>query len=437
MSSSSLFLRAPSPLSRRCLPLLGLFLAVAGPAAAQNPLTAYAVFGGQSVTLSGPGKVNTGLIGSNGDVALGPSLECRGAEGGGQLRYVSTGGSTITGPVTFNGDVALGVATKVRGPISSGRNISVVAQSVLNGDITAAGDVTIGLSAAINGNVHAGGSFYEGAFDKMTGDVVANNGASIGGLVNGTVTTMQIEVPFGGALNGKAIQKKKAVTPARFSPVAVPPADDFKAGTEDNDGAGDADDPLKPGRYGALGVGQGRKVYLTSGDYYFTSITLASSASVHLVNVTPAKGLHVFVTGDIRPGTFVSAFVNGKPYAEANPALAGKVLWETLGDFDGTANGQGDYEWFGAVFAPKGAVNFGNNVKLTGSAVGATDVTAGAFFTQTFVPSGRFVAPPPVPTLAPATPAAPTPPAPTAPPLPTPPLPTPHSPAPAARTPAV
>lgn len=367
---------------------------LAGRCAAQEPLTNYALFGGDVVTLSGPAKVNAGMIGSNGNIVLGPSTECAGLEGGGKLQFSSTGGTTANGPITFNGDVALGIASKIKGPISSGGSINVVAQSVLTGDVTAAGDIILGLSGGVEGNIFAGRYFSQGAFNKMTGNVIANGGAIIGGTLNGNVTASQLDVPFGGQINGKTKQGTGTVTPAKYMPMTLPPADTFEAGTSDDDGASDADDPLKPGKYGALKVSANHKIYLTSGDYYFSSVSLGQSSSIHLVNVTPAKGLHIFVTGDVTEALWVTSFINGKAFADSDSALAGKVIWEVLGKFDQTAstNGGSD-EWFGTIFAPKGPILFGSNSKLTGALISGGQVTAGAFFNQTFVPSARFAVP--------------------------------------------
>lgn len=175
----------------------------------------------------------------------------------------------------------------------------------------------------------------------------------------------------------------------------IPVADTFEAGGGEDDGASDPDAPLKPGKYGALKVTDNRKVYLTSGEYYFSSISLGQSSSLRLVNVTAQKGLHVFVTGDVTEAPSVMTFVNGKAFADADLTLAGKVIWEVLGKFDQTAaaNGGSD-EWFGTIFTPTGRIAFGSNSKLTGSLISGGQITAGASFTQTFVPCGKFAASP-------------------------------------------
>ena len=380
-------------LLRRGLPLVGL-LALASRGAAQTPLTSYALFGGDVVALASSAKINAGLIGSNGNIVLGPQTECVGLEAGGKLQYSSTGGVTVNGPLTFNGDIALGVASKIKGPINCGGSLKAVDQSTFSGDITAAGDVVIGLAGEINGNVNAGRYFSQGTFNKMTGDVLANGGAIISGTVTGNVTAAHLRVDDSGQISGKAKQGTGTVTPSKYALVAVPPADTFEAGTGEDDGAGDADSPLKPGKYGALNISANHKVYLTSGDYYFSSVTFGQSSSLRLVNVSAQKGLHVFVTGDVKEALWVTTFVNGKAFADADSTLAGKVVWEVLGKFDQTESGNGGSdEWFGTIFTPTGRIIFGNNSKLTGSLISGGSITAGTFFAQTFVPCARFAAP--------------------------------------------
>ena len=388
-----------SPLLRRGLPLAGLLLALGGPASrglAQTPLTGYALFGGDVVALASSAKINAGLIGSNGNIVLGPQAECVGLEAGGKLQFSSTGGGTaVNGPLTFNGDIALGVANKIKGPINCGGSLTANDQSTFSSDITTANDVVIGLSGEINGNVNAGRYFSQGAFNKMTGDVLANGGAIVGGLVTGNVTATHLHMDDSGRITGKVKQGSGTVTPAKYAPVAVPPADTFEAGTGEDSGSSDADSPLKPGKYGALNVPASRKVYLTSGDYYFSSVTLGQSASLRLVNISSDKGLRVYVTGDVSEALWVTTFVNGKAFTDADSSLAGKVVWEVMGKFDQTAAGNGGSdEWFGTIFTPVGRIVFGNNSKLTGSLISGGSITAGTFFAQTFVPAARFAASP-------------------------------------------
>ncbi|MBV9849534.1 MAG: polymer-forming cytoskeletal protein [Armatimonadetes bacterium] len=362
-------------------------------------MTSFAVYSAVGVTLDSSTKINAGLVGSNGDVSIGPFSRFAGLKAGGRLGFSSTGGGvTVIGPITFNGDVALGQDFSVLGAINSGGSIGINDRPHITGDITAAGSVLIALSGGIVGNIRAGGNFRVGDFNTITGDVLANGSALVGGTVNGSVTCHDLSFQFPGQVNGKTRQGAGAVTPAKYVPEALPPADTFKTGKENSSGATTPDSPLPPGRYAALDAPDFRQVYLTAGDYSFQSITLGDSASLHLMNISATKGLHVFVSGDVHLGRFVKTFVKEQALVNANTALAKKALWEVLGKFDTL----GSDEFFGTIFAPNGPIVLGGNCTLTGSLVSGGPITAGVFFTETFEPSGKFVNwPPPAPLSSP------------------------------------
>ena len=378
---------------------------VAVPAAVAIPLTQYAVFADEGVALDGPAKIDTGLIGSNGYVSLGPSTECAGITSG-SLRFTSVGGVAVSGPVTVEGEIALGLASKINGDINGGASVAVSPQSHVSGSITAAQDVQLGAAGDMTGDVRAGRSVFQQAFHTLTGNVLAKSNAEINGTVNGNVTCQALSVPFGGHVNGQAKPGTGDVVPLKYTPVMIPAADAITVNEHTITGESAPDAPVKPGHYGALVLGDNQKLYLTAGDYYFSRIVLSKTSSVHLVDVSDAHGLHVFVATDITVGIFVKTFVNGLASTDATSSLAKKVLWEVGGNFEAAPDSSGSGDFFGAVFAPKGSISLGNYEHLTGCLVSGRRITAGAGFTQTFVPSGRFALPPPMaPVAAPAPPA--------------------------------
>lgn len=365
-----------SHLLRQTLTLGGsLLLALGGPATrAATPdaplsLTQFAVFGAEGVTLDGPAKIDAGLIGGNGYVSLGPSTECAGIAGG-SLRFTSVGGVAVSGPITVDGEIALGLASKISGDINGGANVAVAPQSHVNGSITAAQDIKVGAAGDMTGDIRAGRSFYQEAFHTLNGSVLAKGGAEIAGTVNGSVMCQALSVPFGGHVNGQAKKGTGDVVPLKYAPVTVPNADRISATDHTITGSSSPDAPVRPGRYGALVLGDNQKLYLTAGDYYFSRVVLSRTSSVHLVNVSGAKGLHVFVGTDITVGIFVKTFVNGQPSADADASLAKKVLWEVSGNFEAAPDGSGSGDFFGTVFAPKGSISLGNYEHLTGSLSG-------------------------------------------------------------------
>lgn len=390
---------------RHALMLGGLLFSLGGIASAcdaQSPLTQFAVFGAGGVTLDGPASVDAGLIGSNGDVSLGPSTKCAGVAGG-SLRFSSVGGVAVSGPITVNGEIALGLASKINGDINGGASIAVAPQSHVSGSVTAAQDIKVGAAGDMTGDIRAGRDFYQEAFHTLSGNVLAKGGAEIKGTVNGSVTCKALSVPFGGHVNGPAKPGTGDVTPAKYTPLTLPAAAPIPVNDHAITGSSSPDAPVKPGRYGALVLGDNQKLYLTAGDYYFSRMILSKTSSVHLVNVSASHGLHVFVATDITVGIFVTTFVNGLPSADADASLARKVLWEVGGNFEAAPDVSGSGDFFGTVFAPKGSISLGNYESLTGSLVSGRRITAGAGFTLKFVPSGRFVTPPPT-SAAPATP---------------------------------
>lgn len=383
-------------------------VAAPAPTPAALALTQFAVFADEGVTLDGPATIKTGLIGSNGYVSLGPNTQCAGVAGR-TLRFSSAGGATINGPITINDEIALGIGSKITGDINGGANIDINPQSQVTGNVTAAQDIRLGQSGRMTGNVRASGSVFQEAFHTLTGNIVAKNGAQISGTVNGSVTCQALSVPFGGHVNGEAKQGSEDVVPLKYAPVALPTSDTISVNEHTITGESSPDAPVKPGHYGALVLSEGQKLYLTSGDYYFSRLVLPRSSSVHLVNVSDAKGLHVYVATDITVGIFVTTFVNGQASADADSSLAKKVLWEVGGNFEAAPDSSGSGDFFGAVFAPKGTISLGSFERLTGSLVSGRRITAGVGFTQTFVPSGRFALPPPTttPTASTTTPAKP------------------------------
>ncbi|MDQ2686866.1 MAG: polymer-forming cytoskeletal protein [Armatimonadota bacterium] len=365
-------------------------------------LTQFAVFADEGVTLDGPATIKKGLIGSNGYVSLGPNTQCAGVAGR-TLRFSSAGGATINGPITINDEIALGIGSKITGDINGGANIDISPQSQITGRLTAAQDIRLGMSGHITGDVRAGGSVFQEAFHTLTGNVLAKSGAQINGTVNGNVTCQALSVPFGGHVNGQAKQGTGDVVPLTYAPVALPTSDTISVNDHTITGESAPDAPVKPGHYGALVLSEGQKLYLTSGDYYFSRLVLPRSSSVHLVNVSDAKGLHVYVATDITVGIFVKTFVNGQASADTESSLAKKVLWEVGGNFEAAPDASGSGDFFGAVFAPKGSISIGDFEKFTGSLVSGRRITAGSGFTQIFVPSGRFALPAPVAPTPPAT----------------------------------
>jgi hypothetical protein len=347
--------------------------------------TDFAIFGQQGVSIGQSSTVN-GVVASNGDIAVNPFSNFAGLTGGGALDANTLGDFTVNGAVTFNGNVSTGQFANINGPINSGGTVNVGVGATTQA-ITATGDVIEQQSATTTGNVLAGGSFTNGVFGQNIGNVAANGNVTVDGTVNGHVTYGNtLAVGVFGKINGSTSQGVTTVSPASYTTTNTPPATSFTSGGPNVNGnnSGSASNPLAPGHYGALNIGTFGQLYLTAGNYYFSSFSFSGN-SINLLNVGPNSLINIFVTGNVFEDTFANVTVNGASYSSANSALAGDVLLETLGNY--SQNSLGSVNFFGTIFAPDGTVTIGQFSNLTGQIIASGQVSIGVEFNQNFVAS--------------------------------------------------
>jgi cytoskeletal protein CcmA (bactofilin family) len=348
----------------------------------------YSLFGARGVDLQGA-TVKGGIVGSNNDVAVGSFSSFSALAGGGEL---IAQGPTVSGSVTFNGNVSLGGAT-VGGPINSGKDVTVTSFGSTH-SITAGGDVTFN-GSTIAGNVTAGNDFTLGTSVTFNGNAAANNNVFINGsTIHGNLTygNSLFFGSFGGSITGTTTVAPVVANPSTFTPLTLPTAIPFTSGGANLTTGGSQANPLAPGSYGDLHLGSFQDLYLGPGNYYFSSIEILNSQSIHLVGLTAQNSINIFVTGNFTEGALSSTTVDGLAFGSADPTLAKNVFIETLGNF--TQDSLGGDQTFGTIFAPNGDVNFGQFSSVTGSVLAGGRVLSSVGLTENFQPTNAIPEPP-------------------------------------------
>jgi hypothetical protein len=348
-----------------------------------------AVFGNLGVSIGSSANIN-GAVASNGNVAVNTFCNLAGLSGGGSLLGNSLGDFNVSGAVTFNGSVTTGQYATFQSPINSGGTVNI-GVGATTAAITAGGDVLESQSAQTNGSVLAGGSFGNSVFGVVTGNVTAGANVTVAGTVDGNVTCGgQVSVGKFGSIEGNISTGTTPVVPATYSPITTPNAIPFSSGGADVTTGGSAASPLPPGSYGNLTIPTFGNLYLTAGNYEFSSFTFDGN-SINLVNLNSSNQINIFVSGNVSESTFATMSVDGEPYASAATSLAGNVLLETLGTY--SQNTLGSVQFFGTIFAPDGDIDIGNYSSLTGSLIAGGNVNLNVGFNETFAPPSELPEP--------------------------------------------
>ena len=277
--------------------------------------------------------------------------------------------------------------------VSGGDETQIGGHTLVNGNIGSDQDVFMqgnplaGYPAQLNGSAYAGGNLTFGQ-DLTVGsssgplrEVVANGTASIGGganiygnLYGGSVTLGQLSgIRKAGGVGGN-LQYTTSYTPSTatvegtvsnpstetFNLITMPASTVFTAGGANQTvptGQGNSL-TLAPGTYGALATSsQNQAVILSSGNYYFDSITSQGGFDLQ-IDLTSGNPVNMYVVGDAALAGQQTLLVKGagtggsfEPLSQA-PQLAGLVYLETharftmSGGLDGTHN-----IWGGTVYA--------------------------------------------------------------------------------------
>ena len=354
----------------------------------------YAVFGNDSLTFLGFARVSGGPAGSNGDVHhAGGSAQFDALRGGGSLNPTPptawTGRQNVFGDVVFNGPVTINALSDIGGSVHSGGAINI---GLVNGGITVGGDIVglgpVGVAhhSTISGSIISGGNMRLDSGGRVAGNIGANGNVTLGvdADVAGIITHSGVLTKGSFSDIGGQVVGTVTPEPQSYQPIELPPATAFTAGGANIDVPVLGDRTLAPGSYGAMTLNGANDVYLSSGNYYFTSI--ASPGTFLDLHLDLGGGpINIFVTGDVE-FTRVTPIVNGVTFADAEAALAAQVYLESHGDIHMTGR------FFGALHAPYGDITTGTIGAITGSLIAGHNVVIGSSTSiqdasTTYVPS--------------------------------------------------
>lgn len=315
---------------------------------------------GNIYAMGGDVKLESANVSINGDIHSEGNVEL--GHGGNVNAVYTRGNIEFGGYNTINGDINSHGSIGVRN--NSGYNV------IIRGNIFSEDKVTVPASKAwiIHGDVNAMGTIEIGTGNEIFGDAVSNQD------VKANKQTVRGEIiQYGDPTGPKAPQApsfedledlKLRVSPPDLTPIEpatnedkdieVPPissCEHYK---------GIQGHHIQPGVYGNLSIGGGNsRVILSSGTYVFNTINLAKSG--HSLYLDLSNGpINVYSRGNIEHVGHVYLFVEEKQQwikmddleKEKAIELAGKVYWETRGNFAVTEHmGNKHRHWFGTVLA--------------------------------------------------------------------------------------
>jgi predicted acyltransferase (DUF342 family) len=342
--------------------MAGLFLMTAFPVLAA-PVD-FVVYGKSSVTMgSGAVVPVNAAIGSGGSITINQNGELGGENnelalaGGGA--YTGGSGTTYVGDIIFSGSINLAQNTKVIGNVYSGGAVSMGNNVTVTGNVVASGSISLGNGSEVGGDVHAGGSVAAGNNATIAGTAAAGGSVALGNNASA-----------GSIANGAA-----APTPPAPATAIIPNVTAFTAGGDNHTVSKNGSLALDVGSYGTLTVGQNGTVTLTSGTYYFDSLSFAQNSVLELD--LSNGGITINIVGDLWAGSqFEIALLGGDPF---------DVLFEVHGDVTIAQNAV----WEGTLLATSGTVSFGQNADISGAIFGDV-VTIGQNSTFSYAPSPRL-----------------------------------------------
>jgi cytoskeletal protein CcmA (bactofilin family) len=321
--------------------IAALLATLAAPLASAEPISAFALFGGNTTNLGSGVNVTSGAVGSNNLMSINGGTNVVNIMGGGNL---SAGAINASGAVTFNGNVTLSGAAQT-GNVNSGGNVTLGNSAVVNGNVRASGQVNMGGNSTVAGNVDSA---------KATGVAVdLGNGARVVGTVTHTSAST---VHLGSTATIGGNNTATAPLPAAsYMPTTLAAATVFSAGTTDITTAGSATTTLLAGDYRNIDLGGSNVLNLSAGTYHFNTFQLGGSGKI---NMNLAGGdIYLYFAGNVSIGNSLDVTVTG--------GNASDIYAETLGNWSQDANG----EWLGTLFGSGAAsdIHFGASNKLVGT----------------------------------------------------------------------
>ena len=232
-----------------------------------------------------------------------------------------------------------------------------------NEDLFQQGNPLTGYPAQLSGNAYAGGNLTFGqdltvGTSSLSQQVVANGAANIGGNAKiwGTLDANSAIFGAGASVTG-GITAPSSTT---FALITMPAATSFTAGGAiQTVPTGQVNSlTLTPGTYGALATSsQNQSVVLSSGNYYFDSITTQGGFDLK-IDLTSGNPINIYVIGNAAFAGKQTLLVKGAgtggnfvPIDQAQ-SLAGLIYLETHAKFSMTGGDMTDHNiWGGTVYA--------------------------------------------------------------------------------------
>jgi len=282
-------------------------------------------------------------------------------------------GTTINGNVyahgffNTNGDVLLRPADgKVSGNINAKGSVTVSSGCTVNGSVFAGGNVSLlnnqSSSQGIQGNINAGGNITRQSYPNTSTYIGGSSYA--GGSINQHITkNINMGIPPRIAPSYLLQQPVQPPSLTNFTPnmaksINVPQSSNNYI--------------IEPGIYGDLYVGGASTIVLKSGNYVFNSIDGARWGQTIRLDLSSGGPINVYSVGDIKYSGPVQVSEKGSTWTTINNLdnatairLAGKVYWETHGNFFLTEHNQ-TRQWFGSVLS-QGSITAESGATMIGA----------------------------------------------------------------------
>lgn len=272
-----------------------------------------------------------GFFNRNGDVLLRPS------------------NGTVSGNIHAKGSVTVSSGCTVRGSVFAGGNVSL-----LNSQ-----DNTQG----IQGDINAGGNITRQSYPKTSTYIGGTSYA--GGSINQHINTnTNIGIPPRVA---PSLTLQEPIQPPSLTIFTPNMAKSINVPQSSNNYI------IEPGIYGNLYVGGASTIVLKSGDYVFGSIDGARWGQTIRLDLSSGGPINIYSAGDIKYSGQVQVSENGLTWTTINNLdketgirLAGKVYWETHGNFNLTDHNGSSRQWFGSILS-QGNITAESGARMIGA----------------------------------------------------------------------
>lgn len=292
--------------------LLTALAALVPALASAAPIASYSMFGANSTQIGADTVINSGAVGSNGNVTL-------------------LGGVLVKGNVDAGNNASLGQGTTVNGNVTAGAQVSLAGSAHIGGNADANQASGTAVSLGVNSSV-------AGTITRKAGANLTQNGGS----------------SFGASVVG---------VPAPFSTVVLPGASVFSAGGVDVIKTGNKITDLAAGSYDKISLGANNTLNFTHGDYFFNSLAVDGS---NIFNFDLSGGaIHLYITGNVNIGNHLDVNLIGGASSGLYAETKGDWSQDGFGEWFGTIYASG----------ANSDLQFGQNSSLTGSFLAAHNLS--------------------------------------------------------------